>query len=221
MKVAVMQPYFFPYLGYFRLLKIADTFVILDNVQYQRRGWIHRNKFLRKTGVDDWLTLPISKGNRDETLVRDVTFRENINSEELIRPFQIDFRIKEITNHWPNFLDLSGSLSEYLEKTLIVTGKLLGLNPTVVRASSIARKVEMSGEDYILCLCKELSADTYVNAPGGKALYRRERFDSEKIVLSFLTDYRGPKTNVLERILNEEIKDLTEELNSNLEIQRP
>jgi len=221
MKLAVMQPYFFPYLGYFRLLRIADTFVILDNVQYQRRGWIHRNRFQRKTGVEDWLTLPVSKGNRDNTLVRDVTFRENINVEELIGPFQIDFRIKEITNYWPNFLDFSGNLNEYLEKTLIATGRLLGLNPTMIRASSIARKVGMTGEEYIVSLCKELSADTYVNAPGGKTLYQRERFEREGIVLSFLSDYIGPKTNVLERILNEEIKDLREELSSNLEIQQP
>ena len=60
--IAVMQPYFIPSTGYFRLLSRADTFVIYDCVQYQRRGWLHRNKLLNHKNKPQWLTLPLEKG---------------------------------------------------------------------------------------------------------------------------------------------------------------
>ena len=216
-----MQPYFFPYLGYYRLLAAADTFVILDNVQHQRRGWIHRNKFLKSSGAEDWLTLPIIKGDRDNTLIKDVEFRENIDAKELIGSFQIGSKVAEIQSYWPNFLTLSGSLLDYLEETIVLTGNLLGFNPNVVRASRLAEKKDLSGEDYIVSLCKELEAETYINAPGGRFLYGREKFEEKCINLKFLSEYVGPKTNVLERILNEDIKNLKEEVSSNLEFQQP
>lgn len=219
--LTVMQPYFFPYLGYFRLLEVADTFVLLDNVQYQRRGWIHRNKFLKLSGIDDWLTLPIIKGNRDSTMIKDVRFKEGINGKDFISNFQISRDIDKIQNLWPNFFEFSGNLIDYLEKSLITTGSLLGINPTIVRASSITQKNESSAEDYILALCKTLEADIYVNAPGGRPLYKGENFEREKVKLYFLSEHRGPKTNILERILREDIKYLTAEICSNLELEEP
>ena len=68
-----MQPYFFPYAGYFRLLAAADRFIILDTVQFPRRGWVHRN-CVHKDGKENWITLPIKKCPRD-TLIKDLKFR--------------------------------------------------------------------------------------------------------------------------------------------------
>src|SRR3954469_8726601 len=63
--IAVMQPYFIPYAGYFRLFAASDLFVIYDCVQFPRRGWVHRNKLADASGVERWLTLPIAKAPRD------------------------------------------------------------------------------------------------------------------------------------------------------------
>jgi hypothetical protein len=71
--IAVMQPYFFPYAGYFQLFHKTDTFVILDCVQFPRRGWVHRNQFTKLDGSVDWLTLPIRKCPQ-ETLIKDLEF---------------------------------------------------------------------------------------------------------------------------------------------------
>ena len=76
MKVAIMQPYFFPYIGYYRLMQVADVFVIYDNVQFPRRGWVHRNKFTSVKGELQWLTLPLSKHPRS-TLINQIQFRDN------------------------------------------------------------------------------------------------------------------------------------------------
>ena len=71
--VAVMQPYFMPYAGYFRLFAAADVFVLFDCVQFPRRGWVHRNRFATAAGHLDWLTLPLLKCPR-ETRIDELAF---------------------------------------------------------------------------------------------------------------------------------------------------
>src|ERR1700680_3840117 len=71
--VAIMQPYFIPYAGYFRLFAASDLFVIYDCVQFPRRGWVHRNRLVDASGTQRWLTLAIAKGPRG-TLIRDLRF---------------------------------------------------------------------------------------------------------------------------------------------------
>jgi WbqC-like protein family len=61
MIVSIMQPYFFPYIGYFQLAACSDIFVFHDDVQYIKGGWVNRNRILRD-GQPRWLTLPVRKG---------------------------------------------------------------------------------------------------------------------------------------------------------------
>src|SRR5436190_8297403 len=78
--VAIMQPYFFPYAGYFRLFAASDLFVIYDCVQFPRRGWVHRNKLLDAAGNAEWLTLPLVPAPRD-VLIRDLQFPPDAAAE--------------------------------------------------------------------------------------------------------------------------------------------
>src|SRR5277367_4669735 len=71
--VAIMQPYFFPYAGYFRLFAASDLFVIYDCVQFPRRGWVHRNRLIDVAGIERWLTLPLEKAPQS-ALIRDLRF---------------------------------------------------------------------------------------------------------------------------------------------------
>src|SRR5436189_2877402 len=71
--IAVMQPYFMPYAGYFRLFAASDLFVIYDCVQFPRRGWVHRNRLLDAAGQERWLTLPLAKAPRD-VKIQDLCF---------------------------------------------------------------------------------------------------------------------------------------------------
>src|SRR3954463_1921481 len=71
--IAIMQPYFIPYAGYFRLFAASDLFVIYDCVQFPRRGWVHRNRLLDAAGREIWLTLPLAKASRD-VRIRDLCF---------------------------------------------------------------------------------------------------------------------------------------------------
>ena len=74
--VAVMQPYFFPYAGYFRLFAGCDVFALFDCVQFPRRGWVRRNRLHDANGNLSWLTLPLSKSAR-ETKICDLRFTDD------------------------------------------------------------------------------------------------------------------------------------------------
>ncbi len=77
MRISIMQPYFFPYAGYFRLFAASDIFVVLDCVQFPRRGWVHRNKLSNSNVQPQWLTLPLMKGDRDTTRICTLEFLDD------------------------------------------------------------------------------------------------------------------------------------------------
>ena len=74
MIAAVMQPYLLPYIGYFQLIAAADVFVVYDDVQYMRGGWINRNRILLN-GAPHWLTLPVAHSGEVRTQIRDTRYQ--------------------------------------------------------------------------------------------------------------------------------------------------
>src|SRR5260221_8734487 len=118
--VAIMQPYFLPYAGYFRLLAASDLFVIYDCVQFPRRGWVHRNMLLDASGEARWLTLPLEKAPRD-VLIRDLRFPPNATDllAERLRPFPLAAAVTPSTEHILAALaDVRGTPLEYIERLL-------------------------------------------------------------------------------------------------------
>src|SRR5579859_6149779 len=91
--IAIMQPYFLPYAGYFRLIAQTDLFVIYDCVQFPRRGWVHRNKLMDAQGQEQWLTLPLTPAPQ-EVLIGDLTFADGAAAAvaERLRPFPVASR---------------------------------------------------------------------------------------------------------------------------------
>src|SRR5580704_13576707 len=100
LKVAIMQPYFVPYAGYFRLLAASDLFVIYDCVQFPRRGWVHRNKLLDASGEARWLTLPLERAPQS-VLIQDLRFPPNAAKQlaERMRPFPLFASVTLETAH--------------------------------------------------------------------------------------------------------------------------
>ena len=210
--VAVMQPYFFPYLGYFRLFQKTDIFVIYDCVQFPRRGFVHRNKFLNDSGVLDWLTLPLEREPR-KVSISDLKFTQSAKSEFLRRTkkfpvFQILNDMEKLTFSKrllvESMLNFERTLTEYLIDTLIQTAKILGCNPNIIRSSNLDLRCELRGEERILSIIKKLGGSVYINSPGGRSLYSEETFKSRGIRLEFLPDFTGSKQSVLQSILSQE-----------------
>ncbi|MEQ8815145.1 MAG: WbqC family protein [Thalassobaculum sp.] len=212
--IAVMQPYFMPYLGYYRLLHQADVFVAFDCVQFPRRGWVHRNRLHGGNGELAWLTLPIRPGHR------------SIAIDELVFDHRAETWWDAAARRFPALrspgasaaMSLAGGfrpgdrVADYLVDQLTRMRDLLGLQARVVRSRDFGLPAEMRGEARIIEICRRLDADRYLNAPNGRELYDPTRFAAAGIELSFLPDWSGSYASTLERTAVEPVSALQDEL---------
>lgn len=216
MRVAIMQPYFFPYAGYFRLIAGVDLFCILDSVQFPRRGWVHRNRFTNAKGNPDWLTLPLNKAPRD-TLIQDLTFPDAVHGR--MEAALIRFPILSKNRSHPmieQLLTFNGNPVDYLERTLKKTCETLGISTPMVRASSLPVPGHLKGVERILAIAQHLQASTYLNASGGKALYDEATFRNHGLDLAFLPDWQGSFSGILERLLVEDTAGILNEIQAQI-----
>lgn len=182
MKIAIMQPYYYPYAGYFRLFVAADLFVILDDVQLNRRGRVHRCQVKEK-----WIhTLPIKKTSRDDTMIKDMQWQEG--KGKAINPIDL----------------IIGTMSEICEKLCITFN--------TARSSGIKISEKLRGQDRIIAICKALKATEYINLPGGRHLYDDQTFKDNGIKLTFLPEWQGSYDSILERLVHEVPDKIREEI---------
>lgn len=214
MRIAIIQPYFFPYAGYFRLLSMTDLLVVFDCVQFPRRGWVHRNRIQMEPEVYRWLTLPLKKQPRS-VAIKDLRFHEKGNDVWKKRLAVLAVFNPKLANPALHaFLnDLKGSPIDYLEKGLQLTCQQLSLPFNVIRSSSLHISAELRGQDRVIEICKRLNATEYLNAPGGRHLYHQADFERHNLSLKFLSSYQGGYQSILQRLFNEKPADLLKELN--------
>lgn len=203
--VAVMQPYFFPYAGYFRLLAQADVFVLFDCVQHRARGRVHRTEVPAPAGGLEWLTLPLAPAAR-ETRIQDLRFADQADAlwaERLARHADWQRASGEAAQAVRDFLHrpLQGPLVDHLEAGLRLVAGLLDLPATLVRSSSLAIDPALRGQDRVLAIVQALEGQRYLNPPGGRALYQAEAFAARGLTLDFLPDYSGPHRCLLPALL--------------------
>ena len=190
MVVACMQPYLFPYLGYWQLLAAADHFVLLDDVHYINRGWINRNRIMIG-GQEQWMTIPLSRASQNRE-IREIELAPFPDWHPAVQrtlahayaraPYrkQVQALLGEI------FDPGHSSLVSLLEHSIRVLAAHLGLNTIISRASESHPKVGLRGSTRILDVCRRLGATTYLNLPGGRELYDPEAFLREGIDLRFI-----------------------------------
>lgn len=193
MKLAIMQPYFFPYLGYFQLLAAADRFVFFDDVHYMPRSWIHRNRLLRQ-GEPAYFGVPVSGGSQNRRIceVSVVTDGDpsrwrrkllaGLAQEYRAAPyFAATFALAESVLRQP--AEHIGALARY---SVLAAAQLLGVNTQIVASSNIYDNQGLKGQERILDICRREGATSYLNAPGGRALYDPAAFAQAGITLKFL-----------------------------------
>jgi hypothetical protein len=205
--VAIMQPYFFPYAGYFRLFAASDLFVIYDCVQFPRRGWVHRNVLIDSSGAERWLTLPLEKAPQN-VLIRDLRFPPDAAQilAERLQPFRLV--ANDAAAAAPILAALTdvkkGTPLDYIERLLELTVAYCGVPWRTVRSSSLNVPAEFRGQDRIIEIARRVGARRYVNAPGGRDLYDPAAFAENGIELGFLPPYAGPNVSILTRILRDQ-----------------
>ncbi len=189
MTVAIMQPYIFPYLGYFQLLAAVDTFVLYDNIQYTKKGWINRNRIL-EGGHAALFTLPIASAS-DYLDVRDRELAPDYAPQKLLARVAGAYRKAPYFKQTMELLDEALTCPErnlfgYLHQALRLTAAHLGVDTEIRVSSTIPVDHTLKGQSRVLAICDELGATTYVNPIGGVDLYSRQDFASHGTHLEFL-----------------------------------
>ena len=209
--IAVMQPYLYPYAGYFRLLAASDTFVVFDDVQFIRRGRIHR----AEVDSGQWLTLPLLHQPR-ETLIRDLAFAPGARATFDARLVQAgiprhhpDPEVDAICAHLHGSL---GTVTDFLVSGLRAVAHCLGLRVDIQRSSSLDTPAGLRGQARIIHLVRSLGGTRYLNAPGGRALYDARAFAEAGLELRFLPHYDGAYRFLLPSILRHGFATLRAEM---------
>ncbi len=211
--VAVMQPYFLPYAGYFRLFAAADLVALLDCVQFPRRGWVHRNRLPGAGGVPRWLTLPLAKAPM-AVRIADLAFA--VEARESFRARCRVFPILRNAEHplAEAMMDTEGDVVLYLARLLALSCEALGLPYRTIRTSELGVPPELRGQDRVLEIARRLGARRYVNLAGGRVLYDPEAFAARGIELAFLNEWRGSMWSILYRLLTEPASTIAAEIRS-------
>lgn len=191
MKVAVMQPYFFPYLGYYQLIAAVDRFVVWDDVQYIQRGWVNRNRILLN-GEPTYINLPVEKASQsayiNERNVADLTAAApkllgQLHSAYRKAPhYQATKQLVEAVLALPE-----KNLGRFLYQSLKLVCQYLEISTELVLSSELEKEDSgLSGSERVIALAKANQATMYVNAIGGRELYAAEDFESSGIALRFI-----------------------------------
>ena len=219
--VAIMQPYFFPYAGYYRLMAACDEFVIFDCVQFPRRGFVHRNRLRTDTGNLNWFTLPLRKADY-HARIDELRFADDAASSLRARASAfpaLRHLIRQQT--MPELMSLlfnpEDPVVSYLERTMRFVAKHLNFRCQFRLSSSLNLPSCLKGQDRILAIAGALHAERYINPSGGRHLYDKAIFAEHGIKLSFFTGYQGDLSSMLERLLTEPAQQIAADIRSSVD----
>ena len=187
MKLGIMQPYFMPYIGYFQLMKAVDKYVIYNDVNYIKGGWVARNNILLH-GEKQLFTIKLQGASPNKRFI-DIQILDDF--KKLTKTLELNYAKA------PFFESVMGVMNDVLsfsEKRLDLFIKnsferilsYLGINTELILSSDIVKDNSLKGKYKVMEICKILKAGTYYNAIGGKELYDRKEFEDNGISLHFL-----------------------------------
>lgn len=192
MDVSIMQPYLFPYIGYFQMINCSDYFVIADDVQFIRKGWINRNRILLN-GEPLLITLPL---NRDSSFLdinkrsfvmqsdprgRRAFLNKIVNSYRKAPEFKLIYPLIEVIVNFSN-----NNVAEFLTNSIKEICVFLDIETEILIESSFLLSPELDYQDSVIYVCKELKAKRYINSIGGMDLYSKRKFAENGIELKFI-----------------------------------
>jgi len=192
MKLALMQPYFFPYIGYFQLINAVDKFIIYDTVNYIKNGWIKRNRYLLNETVK-YLTLSIRNASSHRLIVDTfITEEENCHSKEkIVKTIHMAYSKAPYFEQVIPLLDRlilneEQNISFYNMNILTELSKYLYIETEIILGSNVLKASSLTGRERVIEICENFKAKTYINPIGGMELYNKSAFDAHGIELFFL-----------------------------------
>jgi hypothetical protein len=187
MKLGIMQPYFFPYIGYFQLINAVDKYVIYDDVNFIKGGWINRNRILMN-GAPFMINLPL-EGASSFKKINEISVGKK--KEILLKTIEQSYSkapyVKEIMQILSDIIYFDeNNLALFLANSIITISEYIGINTEFILSSSLKKDNNLKGQEKVISICKEFGATEYYNAIGGQELYNAEDFAKDNIALIFL-----------------------------------
>lgn len=206
MKLGIMQPYFLPYIGYFQLIKAVDKYVIYDDVNFIKGGWINRNRILLN-GSAFMINVPM-QGASSFKKINEV--QVGVNKERVLLTIEQAYRkapfYSEVKQLILDIIEFeTPNLALYITNSIIKISTYLKIDTEFLFASEINKNNELKAQDKVIAICKTLNAKEYYNAIGGMELYNKIDFFNQSIELKFL----NPKLNSYQQFENEFISGLS------------
>ena len=190
MKIGIMQPYFLPYIGYWQLLNAVDKYIIYDDVNFIKGGWINRNRILVNK-EPKMLTLKLNGASPNKLINEIEILDNNIQIKKILKTIDISYRkapyfevIYPLIEKILKFNELN--LAKFIKNSFEIICEYLDIKTELIISSSLEKKSELKAQDKVINICKILKATEYYNAIGGQELYSFDKFKEEKIQLKFL-----------------------------------
>ena len=190
MKVAIVQPYFLPYLAYFQLLNIVDQFIIYDDVNFMKKKWINRNNILIN-GEPKFFTIPLKKVSQNK-YIKDIEIVDDLDwKSKFLRKVELAYKKAP---HYQKSFDLlekiinqkHSHISELAFSSLKELCNHLNIQTKIKPSATVYNNSQLKGQDRIIDICKKEGASHYINPIGGTSLYSKESFSRSQIQLNFL-----------------------------------
>jgi hypothetical protein len=191
MTTAIMQPYLFPYIGYWQLINAVDTLVIYDNIQFSKSGWYVRNNIILN-GKKTLFSVPLRKDS-DYLDVKDRFISENASDiiNKILAQIRNGYqRAPYFNNVYPiiekAFLFEDKNVFNYIYNSIIMVCEYLEINTNIVISSNVDINHSLKSQDKVIAINKAMNEKVYINPIGGEGLYNKDDFFKEKIQLFFL-----------------------------------
>ena len=189
MKIGIMQPYFFPYIGYWQLINAVDIFVLYDDVNFIKKGWISRNNILLNKS-EHLITIPLLNVSQNKHINECMVSDDYKAIDNIIKTINLAYKKAPYYNlvfsYIEEIIKTKGSISDLVLKSVLWIKEYLGLNTEIILSSSIDKNNELKGQDKIIEIVKKLNGNHYINAIGGQELYDKEIFNNNGIKLNFI-----------------------------------
>lgn len=207
MRIAIMQPYFLPYIGYFQLIKAVDKFVFYDDVNYIKQGWINRNNIVLQ-GQASLFTIPLEKAS-SFSKINEVPLHPSLYPSWKVKfKRSIEQNYKKAPHFEAVFLLLNrildtevSSIGSLAKRSVVLVSEYLGLRTVFEDSSTVYNNQELSGKHRVLSICKAEGAKEYINPIGGQELYDKKEFEQHQLKLFFIQTTKSEYTQFEETFI--------------------
>jgi len=187
MKLGIMQPYFFPYIGYFQLIQLVDVYVIADDLNFIKNSYIKKNSIL-DNGAPALISLELIGASQNK-LINEIEVGKN--TDKLLKGIQRRYaKAPYFKDVFPLLqtilLTQEKNLARFLGESLIQISDYLEIKTKFLYSSEIEKNNDLTFDDRIIDICKSVGSNHYINAIGGKELYSKDKFATEGIKLDFI-----------------------------------